>query len=64
MFKTGYTKELAKYVEERGKYFARCESCRYYDETNTCTNNQVTSFDVMSIEGRCFCMFWQPERGE
>lgn len=64
MFTTGYNKELENYIAEMGKYLARCESCRYYDEAETCSNNQVTSFDVVSVEGRNFCMFWQPEKGE
>ncbi len=64
MFITGYTKELANYVAEKGRYFARCESCRYYDDTDTCSNNQVTRFDIVNMDGRYFCMFWQPEKGE
>lgn len=64
MFTTGYTKELAEYVKQRGKYFARCESCKYFDSSNICSNSQVTSFDIISLEDRCFCVFWKPEEGK
>lgn len=60
----GYTKELADYVRKRGKFFASCYSCTSFGSEDACENNNVTSFDIMELEGRVFCPFWRPEQGK
>ena len=60
----GYTKELADYVRKRGKFFASCHSCTHYGVDEICDNSNVTSFDIISIDGRIFCPFWRPEQGK
>ena len=60
----GYTKELADYVRKRGKFFASCQSCTFFGNEDMCENNNVTSFDIICMDGRIFCPFWRPEQGK
>lgn len=60
----GYTQELADWLRSRAKYIASCASCTHLGTEDICTNNNVTSFDILSVEGRTFCPFWRPEQGK
>ena len=63
IFKRGYTKELAQRIKKGAKFIARCESCKYYDEFKSCTNCNVTEFDLGTEGDRHFCLLWSPEDG-
>ncbi len=60
----GYTKSLAKYIKERGRYYCSCQGCKYFDKSNTCINPNTTGYDIMQKDGRTFCIFWCPEDEE
>jgi len=56
--------QFRKHLEQNSgsaRYIASCASCRFYDEEDGCTNNNVTSFDLVKDEetGRQYCAYWK-----
>lgn len=54
--------QFAKKVRDKSRVarsVANCKSCMYLNENDVCTNNGVTSYDMVVEETRTYCTFWK-----
>lgn len=50
-------KAARKHIEGKEKFIASCQSCFFMEDY--CTNNNVTSFDIVEGENNRYCSYWR-----
>ena len=52
-------RKLVRDKPSTAKYVANCQSCKFLNANDECTNNNVTQYDIVEEEGKTFCAFWK-----
>lgn len=38
---------------------ANCQSCKFLNHEDECTNNNVTEYDMVHADNKTYCNYWQ-----